>query len=179
MVSGRVVGLDQLTAKRSAVAADGAPLEDMIEGVRFRPTRPVPHEDGTLAEVARMAWDEVSDPIVQVHVTTTLPGRVRAWSVHQTSTDRLFVVVGLMSVVLFDGREQSPTFGLVNEFRLSERNPCLLIVPPNLYHGWKNIGVDEAFVLNMPTKQYQYTCPDALDLPYDSAEAERIVPFRW
>ena len=81
MVSGRVVGLDQLTAKRSAVAADGAPLEGMIDGVRFRPTRPVPHEDGTLAEVARMAWDEVSDPIVQVHVTTTLPGRVRAWSV--------------------------------------------------------------------------------------------------
>src|SRR5207244_7082961 len=86
MGSGRVVGLDQLIAKRSAVAADGAPLEDMIDGVRFRPTRPVPHEDGTLAEVARMAWDEVSDPIVQVHVTTTLPGRVRAWSVHQTST---------------------------------------------------------------------------------------------
>jgi dTDP-4-dehydrorhamnose 3,5-epimerase len=147
--------------------------------VRFRPNRPVPHEDGTLAEIARASWPEIETEVVQVHLTTTYPGRVRAWGLHQASTDRLFVVSGLVSIVVFDGRIDSPTAGALNEFRVSERNPGLLVIPPNLYHGWKNIGVDEAFIINMPSNEYRHEQPDALDLPYDSPRAEEIVPFRW
>ena len=175
----RVFGSERLLAKASAVDENGELREKRIEGVRFRATRPVPHEDGTVAEVARMKWDELDRPIVQVHVTTTYPGRIRAWGLHQASTDRLLVVRGLVSIVVYDGRVDSPSFGRCNEFRLSERNPGLLVIPPNLYHGWKNIGVDEAFILNMPSDQYEHGGPDALDLPYDSAHATEVVPFRW
>jgi dTDP-4-dehydrorhamnose 3,5-epimerase len=147
--------------------------------VRFRAVRPVPHEDGTLVEVARAAWPEVDLSIVQVHITTTFPGRTRAWGLHQRSTDRLFVVKGLVSIVVYDGREDSATYGCLNEYRVSERNPGLLVIPPDLYHGWKNIGVDEAFIINMPSSQYDHEAPDALDLPYESPLAEQIVPFRW
>jgi dTDP-4-dehydrorhamnose 3,5-epimerase len=55
----------------------------------------------------------------------------------------------------------------------------LVVVPPNLYHGWKNIGIDEASIINMPTSRYDYEQPDALDLPYELRQAERVVPFRW
>lgn len=175
----KVRGFDVLVPKASAVDRAGALRVELIDGVRFRAVRPVPHEDGTLAEVARTAWDEVDQPIVQVHVTTTLPGRVRAWGLHRRSTDRLFVVSGLVSIVLYDGRVDSPTSGVVNELRVSERNPALVVVPPLLYHGWKNIGTDEAYVLNMPTALYDHEAPDALDLPYESELAEEIVPFRW
>jgi dTDP-4-dehydrorhamnose 3,5-epimerase len=68
---------------------------------------------------------------------------------------------------------------MCNEFRLSERNPGLVVIPPNLYHGWKNIGIDEAFIINMPSSQYHHEEPDALDLPYDSSDAAELVPFRW
>jgi dTDP-4-dehydrorhamnose 3,5-epimerase len=118
-------------------------------------------------------------PIVQVHTTTTLPGRVRAWGLHQVGTDRLFVVSGLVKIVIFDGRNGSPTYGLVNELLVSEKNPGLLIVPPNLYHGWKNLGVVEAIIINMPDHMYDYESPDALDLPWDSEAAQRIIPYRW
>ena len=176
---GEVVGREVLVPKESAVGADGLLRQEPIDGLRFRPVRPVPHEDGTVAEIARVAWDEVDEPVVQVHLTTTYPGRMRAWGLHQWSTDRLFVVKGLVSIVVFDGRVDSPTSGQVNEFRVSERNPGLLVIPPNLYHGWKNIGVDEAFIINMPTSQYEHEGPDALDLPYDDPRAAEIVPFRW
>ena len=69
--------------------------------------------------------------------------------------------------------------GALNEFKVSERNPGLLVIAPNLYHGWKNIGTTEAFIINMPSSQYDYDKPDALDLPYDSPDAPGIVPFRW
>jgi len=174
-----VTGLDVLVAKHSAVDATGELRQAAVEGVKFRPVRPVPHEDGTVAEVARAVWPEIDLPILQVHITTTLPGRIRAWGLHRGSTDRLFVVRGLVSIVVFDGREDSPTYGQVNEFRISERNPALLVIPPNLYHGWKNIGIDEAFIINMPSSQYEHEGPDALDLPYESAQAQQVVPFRW
>ena len=174
-----MAGYDALVSKQSAVDATGALRQDPIDGLRFRPVRPVPHEDGTVAEVARAVWPEVDLPIVQVHITTTLPGRVRAWGLHQASTDRLFVVCGLVSIAVYDGREGSPTYKSLNEFRVSERNPGLLVIPPNLYHGWKNIGVDETFIINMPSSQYDHEGPDALDLPYESPLAEEIVPFRW
>jgi len=171
--------MDTLVAKKSAVDARGTLRQDPIHDLRFRPTRPVPHEDGTVAEVARTSWPEVDLPVVQVHITTTLPGRTRAWGLHQQSTDRLFVVSGLVSIIVFDGRVDSPTYGSVNEFRTSERNPGLLVIPPNLYHGWKNIGTSEAFIINMPSALYDHQAPDALDLPYDGPDAEGIVPFRW
>jgi dTDP-4-dehydrorhamnose 3,5-epimerase len=179
MAEPKVVGWAELVEKRSAVDHEGRWRADPVEGLQFRPTRPVPHEDGVVTEVARASWPELDLPIVQVHVTTTQPGRIRAWGLHQRSTDRLFVVSGLVSFVVFDGRLDSPTAGALNEFKLSERNPGLLVVPPNLYHGWKNIGTTEASIINMPSSQYDYDGPDALDLPYDAPRATEIVPFRW
>ena len=179
MANAKISGFEVLVPKHSAVDARGALRQERIDGVRFRMTRPVPHEDGTVAEVARAVWPEIDLPILQVHITTTLPTRIRAWGLHRASTDRLFVVKGLVSIVVYDAREDSPTYGRLNEFRVSERNPGLLVIPPNLFHGWKNIGVDEAFIINMPSSQYAHDGPDALDLPYDSPNAESIVPFRW
>ena len=172
-------GYDELVAKRSQVDRSGKWKVEPIEGVIFRPTRPVPHESGTLTEIVRSDWEEIHDEVVHTHVTTTQPGSVRAWGLHEASTDRLFVVKGLVSIAVYDGRSSSPTHGVLNEFKLSERNPGLLQIAPNLFHGWKTIGNEEAFVINMPTSSYDYDRPDALDLPYESEEARRIVPWRW
>ena len=70
-VGERVVGLDQLVAKSSAVDATGRLRQPPIDGLVCRPARAVAHEDGTVTEVARTAWDEIADPIVHVHFTTT------------------------------------------------------------------------------------------------------------
>ncbi len=174
-----VAGRVELVPKQSAVDEHGELHCVLIEGVKFRPTRPVPHEDGHVSEVARVNWDVLGEPIVQIHTTTTFPGRIRAWGLHQGITDRLFVVDGLVKIVVFDGRNGSPTFGRLNEFTVSAKNPALLIVPPNLYHGWKNIGTTECIIINMPTEMYNHEAPDALDLPWDSEAARRIIPYQW
>ena len=174
-----VVGLDELLQKRSDVDASGKWRSQDIEGLTFRPARPVPHADGHVTEVARASWDILERPIVQVHTTTTLPGRVRAWGLHQLGSDRLFVVDGLVKVAVFDGRRESPTFGNVAEFLLSEKNPGLIVIAPNLYHGWKNIGSTIATIINMPDRMYNHDQPDALDLPWDSEAAARLVPYQW
>lgn len=175
----KVLGLDELLTRQSAVDEAGRLRTSSIDGVRFRPTRPVAHRDGHVTEVARASWDIIEAPIVQVHVTTTFAGRVRAWELHQLGSDRLFVVAGLVNITVFDGRQDSPTFGRINEFTVSEKNPGLLTIAPNLYHGWKNIGTTEATIINMPDRMYDYEKPDTLELPWSSAAAQRLIPYQW
>jgi dTDP-4-dehydrorhamnose 3,5-epimerase len=62
-----VVGSDELVAKQSAVNEQGKLRAVPIDGVIFRPARPVPHEDGHVTEVAHASWKELVDPVVQVH----------------------------------------------------------------------------------------------------------------
>lgn len=174
-----VRGGESTTPKRSDVDAAGNLRIDPIDGLRYRLTRPVAHEDGHLVEIARLGWEILSEPIVQVHMTTTLPGRVRAWGLHRQTTDRLFVASGLVRVVCYDGREGSPTFGAVNAFTCGDRNPVLLLVPPSVFHGWKNIGVTESIVINLPTQAYRYDRPDSFDLPWDGEAARALIPYRW
>jgi dTDP-4-dehydrorhamnose 3,5-epimerase len=174
-----ICGGDDLVGKPSSVDADGRRRGLLIAGVKFRSTRPVPHEAGHVTEVIRAGWDELDAPVAQVHLTTTLPGRVRGWGIHRVLTDRLFVAQGMLKLVVFDGRENSPTLGLVNEFTLSEMSPGLLVIPPFLYHGWKNIGVNEALLLSMPDKLFDYETPDVLMLPWDSEAAARLIPYQW
>ena len=84
-----------------------------------------------------------------------------------------------MKIAVFDGRRASPTFGALNEFVVSEKNPGLLN-PSTQFVSWLGkYGTSEAIIINMPDRMYDYDQPDALDLPWDSEGAERIVPYRW
>jgi dTDP-4-dehydrorhamnose 3,5-epimerase len=118
-------------------------------------------------------------PVVQVNLTTTFPGRIRAWGLHRFTVDRLFAATGSLCVVCYDGRRASPTFGCVNEFMLGERNQGLVLIPPGVYHGWRNIGADEATIVSMPSELYNHDGPDRWELPWDSDAAGRMIPYQW
>jgi dTDP-4-dehydrorhamnose 3,5-epimerase len=171
-------GGDALVPKRSAVDAGGTLRQEPIDGVVFRPARPVAHEAGYATEVLRSDWPGFGRP-GQTYITTTLPGRIRAWGLHRHSTDHLFVAAGLVKIVVFDGRGGSPTLGRINEFTLSERNPGLVGIPPNLHHGWHNIGDGECIIISMPERLYDYEGPDTLFLAWDCEAAREIIPYRW
>jgi dTDP-4-dehydrorhamnose 3,5-epimerase len=174
-----VAGLEATAQKVSDVGPRGELRVEPIAGLQVRLTRPVAHEDGHLIEIARIGWEVLGGPIVQVHMTTTFPGRVRAWGLHRRTTDRLFVASGLVRLVCYDGRQDSPTYRRVSEVTLGDRNPGLVVVPRDVFHGWKNIGVAESIVINMPTAVYDYDRPDSLDLPWDSPAARELIPYRW
>jgi dTDP-4-dehydrorhamnose 3,5-epimerase len=174
-----VDGFVQAQAKIAMTTADGKLRLDAIDGVHYRLARPVSHHHGHLTEVYRTDWGVTELPLVQVTLTTTFPGRVRAWGIHRFTVDRLFAATGSLCIVCYDGRRNSPTFGAVNEFMLGGRNQGLVVIPPGVYHGWKNVGDDEATIVSMPSRLYEYDKPDRWELPWDSAEAAATIPYRW
>ncbi|QWE02876.1 dTDP-4-dehydrorhamnose 3,5-epimerase family protein [Polynucleobacter sp. JS-JIR-II-b4] len=174
-----IEGFEFASKKTSLTAADGTPLLSPIEGLIFRPMRAVSHDKGYLTEIYRTDWGVTDLPLVQINSTTTFPGQVRAWGIHQNITDRLFALSGSLCVAVFDGRKHSKTYGCVNEFFIGEHSQGLVLIPPGLWHGWKNIGNAEATIISMPSDLYNYDDPDRWELPWDSLKAEQAIPYRW
>ena len=174
-----VEGFASASPRQSLMTAAGALRLDPIDGVKYRPARPVSHQHGHLTEVFRADFGLTEAAVVQVNLTTTFPGRIRAWGIHRLTVDRLFAAIGSLCIVCYDGRRGSPTFGCVNELMLGERNQGLIVIPPGVYHGWKNIGADEATIVSMPSELYNHDGPDRWELPWDSDAARKIIPYQW
>jgi len=131
----------------------------MIHGVRTKLLKTIPDARGHLMEILRRD-DDLFLEFGQVYITTAYPGVVKAWHYHKLQTDNLATLVGMVQIALYDPREDSPTHGEVNVFHAGIHNPLLVQVPPLVYHGFKNVGLEAAVILNVPTLPYRYDQPD-------------------
>jgi dTDP-4-dehydrorhamnose 3,5-epimerase len=163
------------TKDEQSVTADWTVLQETIEGVQLIEVRNVIANSGHTTEVLRRDWFGGAVEIDQVFQVTLGPHGISAWHVHMDTTDRLFVNAGHVKIVLFDSRPESPTRGLVNEFRLGERRPGLVIIPPGVWHGVQNLQATESRVLNLVDVAYEYEDPDHWRLPADTAE----IPYSF
>jgi len=146
----------------------------MIDGVKTKVLRVIPDERGRVMEILR-ADDEFFLKFGQVYITTTYPQAVKAWHLHKTQFDHIAVVKGMIKLVLYDPREDSPTKGKIHEFFIGIHNPLLVQVPNGIYHGWKCISEEEAIIINIPTEVYVYSAPDEYRLPPHESQ----IPYDW
>lgn len=150
-------------------------LRRNIDGVVAREVLHVPRDHGVITEMYRSEWDPTGLPVVHIYQSRLFPGAIGAWSCHTKSIDRLFVNQGHLKLVLYDGREESPTHGALMELHVGDARPTFLILPTGVWHGLQNIGASEALMLNFPTRAYDYEDPDHWRLPYDSDQ----IPYQW
>ncbi len=146
----------------------------MIDGVAVKNLKVVPDERGRLMEILRCD-DELFTKFGQVYMTTTYPRVVKAWHYHEKQDDCITCAKGMLKLVLFDDRHDSPTRGEVNEFFIGDYRPALVKVPRRVYHGWKCISEEEAIVINIPTEPYNRHQPDEFRIdPHNNN-----IPYRW
>lgn len=146
----------------------------MIDGVKTKKLKVIPDERGRLMEILRND-DDVFIQFGQVYITTTYPGVVKAWHLHKEQSDNVACVQGMIKLVLYDSREQSPTFKQVDQFYLGLHNPLLVQIPMGVYHGWTCVSAEEAIIVNVPTKCYDHDNPDEFRLdPH-----ENDIPYDW
>ena len=161
---------------KQSITADWLPVtSDFISGVRIKEVKNVLKNNGFLTEVYRSEWNLDDLAVGHIFQVTLNPGGLSAWHSHAFTTDRLFVNHGTIRVVLYDGREDSPTYGKINEFRTGINRPMLIVVPPKVWHGVYNYGNTEASLLNIVDLAYDYENPDHWRLPSESVE----IPYRF
>ena len=129
-----------------------------IEGVVEKPLHRFADERGWLMEVLR-SDDESYPQFGQMYVTVSYPTTVKGFHYHRIQHDFIISLPGMIKVALYDGREDSPTHGKIQEYYIGPDNPTLLGIPPGVYHGWKAY-TDMAYVISCPTELYNRESPD-------------------
>jgi len=140
-----------------------SPFQELsIKGVFFAPALVHADQRGWLCETFRQDWLETAgltelNPVMG-YVSFTNPGVTRGPHEHRYQTD-IFAFLGPSDflVFLWDNRQNSATFQHQLKLTLGASQPALLIVPPGVVHGYKNIGSVPGLVINTPNRLYQGT----------------------
>jgi dTDP-4-dehydrorhamnose 3,5-epimerase len=135
-----------------------------IAGVRIVPLQKIPDERGTVMHMLRADASHF-DRFGEIYFSTVYPGAIKAWHLHSRMTINYAVPLGMIKLVLFDQRSDSPTKGALRELFIGEANYCLVTVPPGIWNGFKGIGTTTALVANCAS------------IPHDPAEITRLDPF--
>jgi dTDP-4-dehydrorhamnose 3,5-epimerase len=149
-------------------------VADQIDGVWVKDLSVIPDERGRLMEILRLD-DEGFTKFGQVYISTTYPGVVKAWHLHKVQADNFACVRGMVKLVLYDARDESPTKGTLTEYFIGDHDPKLVRVPAGVYHGWKCISPDESIVVNIPTEPYNRESPDEYRAAWNTPD----IPYSW
>ena len=101
----------------------------------------------------------------EIYFSVVYPGIIKGWHLHKQMTLNYAVVSGMIKLVLYDPRDNSPTKGEVQELFMGEDNYVLTRIPRGIWNGFKGIGAKPAIVANCATT------------PHDPDEIIRLKPF--
>ncbi|MEW6614428.1 MAG: dTDP-4-dehydrorhamnose 3,5-epimerase family protein [Thermodesulfobacteriota bacterium] len=136
----------------------------MIQGVTIKPLRKIPDERGSVMHMMRVD-DPEFEKFGEIYFSTVYPGVIKGWHIHKEMTLNYAVIYGMIKLVLYDERENSPTKGKIQEIFLGLNNYCLVKIPPLVWNGFKGIGTTISIVANLAT------------IPHRPDEIERLDPF--
>ena len=146
--------------------------EPMIDGVQVVPLRRIPDERGTVFHMLKRT-DPHFKEFGEIYFSTVYPGVVKGWHRHKEMTLNYACVSGRVKLVLYDEREGSRTRGNLLEVFLGEDNYALVVIPPDVWNGFKGMSEPHAIVANCCTH------------PHDPARSTRLepssthIPYDW
>ena len=123
-----------------------------LPGVITKPLNRHTDSRGWLIELFRN--DELPsgfDPVMG-YLSLTLPGVARGPHEHRDQSDGFAFLSGIFEVTLWENRPGKERSKMV--LLAGENSPLFLVVPPGVVHAYRNVGAQDAFVLNFPDRLY-------------------------
>ena len=144
----------------------------MIHGVLINALQRIPDERGAIMHMLRRT-DAHFQQFGEIYFSTVYPGVVKGWHIHTRMTLNYAVVSGMIKLVLYDERENSPTANEIQELYLGVSDYKLVTIPPGVWNGFKGIGEQQAIVANCSTEPHD---PDEILRrdPFDPS-----IPYDW
>lgn len=147
----------------------------MIDGVVLKPLKIIPDPRGNIMHMLKSDAEGFAG-FGEAYFTCIEPNAVKAWRKHTRATMQIAVPHGLVQIVLFDDRPESPTKGEIADVTLGpspEENYNLLIVPPGIWNGFRGESAATSIIAN---------CSSLLHDP-DEAERREVddlaIPYTW
>ncbi len=157
-----------------------------IHGVEFRELTTYPDDRGFFRELIRFNDPFFLDPPAAAGSTgfgqwshsKMGENTIKAWHFHHRQTDWWYSGVGVINTVLYDLREESPTFKRKMEFKLGDRTvdgeslEAIVRIPPGVAHGLRVVSAPvHLFYITTHT----YDPKDEGRYPFNSPE----IPHSW
>lgn len=136
----------------------------MIDGVVIKPLQKISDERGCVMHMLR-SDDPVFEKFGEIYFSLVYPNVVKGWHLHTKMTLNYAVISGMIKLVLYDERPESPTRGEITEIFTGEDSYSLITIPPQIWNGFKGMGIKPAIVANCST------------LPHDPEEIKRLDPL--
>ncbi|MFC1977607.1 dTDP-4-dehydrorhamnose 3,5-epimerase family protein [Chloroflexota bacterium] len=144
----------------------------MIAGVKLKPLSKIIDERGMIMHMLRCD-DPDFEKFGEIYFSTAYPGTIKGWHEHTQQTQNYAVIQGVIKLVLYDNRPDSPTYKELMEIFTGEDNYQLIRIPPGVINGFKAIGTKTALVANCTTLPHQ---------PNEMIRYEPLgdkVPYKW
>lgn len=125
-----------------------------IFGVEYKSLKSFPDQRGFFREIIRF-----SDPFfkngnfAQWSHSKMTKNVVKAWHYHHVQTDWWYVGIGEIQAVLYDNREESPTFKQKALFPMGDDSAVCVKIPPGVLHGLKVLS-EEAHLFYITSEIY-------------------------
>lgn len=142
-----------------------------LPGVRVYRLKILPDERGFFAEALRQDWKAIlgDEWIVQVNISYSYPGVIRAWHRHvRGQTDYFLVLKGAMKICAYE--EET---GRLVEIVGDSHSPSIIRIPGHYWHGTKTVSSEPSLTVYFVTRLYDYENPDELRRPWNDPS---IVP---
>ena len=144
----------------------------MIEGVQVIPLRRIPDERGTIFHMLKCT-DPHFQQFGEVYFSTAYQGVIKGWHRHVEMTLNYACIFGRVKLVLYDDRAGSATRGEIVEIFLGPDQYSLVVIPPQVWNGYKGMTDPFAIVANCCTHAHDPARSTRLD-PFD-----RSIPYDW
>jgi len=142
-----------------------------LEGVKIVPLKKIPDERGTIMHGVRK--DNILNEFGEVYFKKLYPGIINGWHVHDTLILNYICIEGVIKIVLYDMRENSPTYKKFQEIFIGDDNYVLVHIPPGIANASKAISRTYAIFCNIasqphnPALKYKRIDPHSGEIPYD------------
>ncbi len=144
----------------------------MIDGIQIIPLKRIPDERGTIMHMMR-ATDSHFKQFGEIYFSTVYRDVVKGWHCHQEMTLNYACIFGRIKLVVYDDRPASATKGELMEIFLGPDNYSLVIIPPEVWNGFKGMSEPYAIMANCCTHTHDPVRSKRLD-PFNNH-----IPYDW
>ncbi len=143
-----------------------------IKDLIIKPLKKISDERGAIFHMLRKD-DEVFTEFGEIYFSIAYPGVIKGWHEHTKQVQNYAVIQGMIKLVLFDNRENSPTYKNLVELFTGDLNYALIQIPVGVVNGYKCIADKTCIVANCST------------LPHEQGEMKRYdplskeIPYNW
>lgn len=134
---------------------------DKIDGVILTPLKIIKGASGDVMHALKNS-DPAFTTFGEAYFSTVEKNAVKGWKKHRQMRLNLIVPAGEILFVLYDGRDQSASRGIIQQVTLSLNHYDRLMVPPGVWMAFKGMGSETNMLLNIAS------------IPHDPGEADNL-----